>query len=226
MKRTSRKEKPSTQEQSTIESETISGTDESEVGKSSSNVRIVDVKDYHVAERTIHFFQNNHVINKPKTKSSEAEEHVKKAKSSFMIDLKTRIHKTSIDPIFLQLKIWVRNKQKDRAPEKFSPVFCEIIEQFGLLFTEDIVVIPEELKRAVVDALQFRHPGSTKMLAESSGFWWSGMKEDIKNKCITCPACMSSGKNSKYQLLYKKIIKLQELTEPGQGIQNDFLGKL
>ena len=39
------------------------------------------------------------MIDKPKTKSAEAEENLKKTEFNFMIDLKTLIQKTSVDPI-------------------------------------------------------------------------------------------------------------------------------
>ena len=136
------------------------------------------------------------------------------------------IQKTSVEIKLLQLKVCARNKQSDRAPEEFSSFYREIAERFGLLFAGDRIVVPEELKRPVVDAFHFGHPGSTKMLAESSTFWWSGMKKDIENKCSTCTACMSSGKNLKYQLPSTAKIKLPALTEPRQEIQIDSSGKL
>ena len=77
-------------------------------------------------------------------------------------------------------------KLSERAREDFSPVFSEITERFGLLFAGDRIVVPEKLKKQVVDALHFGHPGSTKMPAESNIFWWSGMNENIENKCSTC----------------------------------------
>ena len=62
-----------------------------------------------------------------------------------MIYSKTLMHKTSIDPKLLQLKICVRNKQRDRALKEFSPIFSEITKRFALLFAGDRIVIPDEL---------------------------------------------------------------------------------
>ena len=170
----------SKQEQNKNELERVSSPEESRMAKSSSNFPIVDRKDYHIAEKTIHYIQVNHVIEKPKTKNAEAKEKLEKAEFNFMIYLKTLIHKTSVDPKLLTLKLCVRNKQKERAPEQFCPVFSKIPERFGLLFAGDRIVVPEESKRPVVDALDFGHLGSRKMLAESNINWWSGMKENIK----------------------------------------------
>ena len=139
-----------------------------------SDVPIVDLKDYDIAEKKIHYIQINDVIDKAETRSAEDKKDLKKAKFNFMIDLKALKHKTSVDLKLLQLKVCVRNKQKDRAPEKYSPVFSKFVVQFDLLFAGDGIAIPHELKRPVVDALHFGHPGSTKMPAENSIFRWSG----------------------------------------------------
>ena len=143
-----------------------------------------------------------------------------------MIDLKTLIQEISVDPKSLNLKICFRNKQKEKTPDEFFPVFNGITGRFGMLFAGDMILVPEDLKRQVVDALRFERPGSTKMLAETSVFSRSGLKKYIENKCSTCTACMSSGRHLKYQLPSTEEIKLPLWTEPGKEVKNDFSGKL
>ena len=105
----------------------------------------------------------------------------------------------SVDPKLPQLKNCQRNKQKEGALEHFSSLFTKLTERFGLLLAEAKIVKPDELKKQVVDALHFGHPGSTKTLAESNIIWWTGMPKDVEEKCSTCTACMSFGKNLQYQ---------------------------
>ena len=64
------------------------------------------------------------------------------------------------------------------------------------------------------------------MTAEAKIFWWPNMLKEIEDKTKNCVACMSSGKNLKYQIPKNEIGKLKTLTEPGQEIQIDFSGKL
>ena len=104
-----------------------------------------------------------------------------------MIDLKTGIHKISVGPKLLQLKICVRNNQKNRAPEEFSSIFSEITKRCVLQLTGDMIVILDELKRPVVDALHFRHRGSTKILADINIFWSPGMKKTSKTDAARAP---------------------------------------
>ena len=73
----------------------------------------------------------------------------------------------------------VRNKQKDK-----STIFIETTERSGLLFAGDKIVIPDKLKRLVVHALHFRHPGSTK----KRGKQYNPMVRDEKKTSKTSAA--------------------------------------
>ena len=120
--------------------ENVSSTEQSETARLTACFPIVDVKDYDIAEKTFHYIQVNHMIEKPKIVSAETEENFMRAKLIFMLDIKTLIQKTSVDP----LKNCLRNNERERAPEEFSPVFTEHI---GLLFVGEKIVKPEELKK-------------------------------------------------------------------------------
>ena len=151
--------------------ENVSSTEGSEVARPTASFPIVDLKDHEIAEKkTFHYIQVNYMIEKPKIVNAEAEENLRKSEFNFMVDLKTLIHKISVDPQLLRLKICLRNDHKERAPEEISPVFIEFTKRFGLLFAGDKIVRPEELKKQVVDTLHFGHPELTKMLAESNIF--------------------------------------------------------
>ena len=120
----------------------------------------------HCRER-MHYIQLNHIIEKPKIVNAAVEENLKKAEIKFLMVLKILIHKTSVAPKLLQLKNWLWDNQKEWATEKVLPV---LTERFGLLSAGDESVILQELKKPVVDASHFVHPGSTKMLGENNKF--------------------------------------------------------
>ena len=52
--------------------ENVSSTDESEVARPTASFPIVDLKDDVMAEKTIHYIQVNHIIEKPKIVDAEA----------------------------------------------------------------------------------------------------------------------------------------------------------
>ena len=51
--------------------ENVSRTEKSEVVKLSANVPFVDLKDYDIAKKTIHYMQINHVVEEPKIKDAD-----------------------------------------------------------------------------------------------------------------------------------------------------------
>ena len=138
------------------ESESVSSTKESEVLGPGAKFTIVDSKDYDFADKTIHYIKMNHVIEKQKIKKTEVEENLRKAEFEFLVirfDIKNPIHKSPVDSKLLQLKICLQNHQKQRATEEFSQAFSDFIERFGLLFAGGKIVIPDELKKQVMEVL-------------------------------------------------------------------------
>ena len=67
--------------------EDVSSNEESEVARPTASFPIVDLKDYDITEKVIHYIQLNHIIHKPKIVNPEAEENLKKAEFNFMVDL-------------------------------------------------------------------------------------------------------------------------------------------
>ena len=198
------------------EPENVSSTKKSDVVRPRAILPIVDLEDYDIAEKTIDNLQVNHVIENPRTKNAESGENHKKAEFNFMVDSKTSTHKASVDPKSSELKICLRNNQRERDSEEFSSVFSGLTERFGLLFVSDEIFISEKLKKQLL--LHFGHPGSAKMLAERNIFWLPGMKKDIESRCSFFTAYMRSGEKLRYQLTSTKTIRLPVLTDHGQEI--------
>ena len=63
-------------------------------------------------KKPILYIQVNHMIGKPENVNAEAGENLEKAEFIFMVDLKTLIHKASVDPKLRQLKICQRKNEK------------------------------------------------------------------------------------------------------------------
>ena len=143
-----------------------------------------------------------------------------------MMDLKTLIARTAIDPELTRVRISMRREDREATPEGYKPVFGKLSIRWGLIFMDDQIVVPVDLRRQLLDILHFGHAGLTKMTAEAKIFWWPNITRDIENKAKDCAACLASGKNIKNQLPNSHYGKLKTLTEPGQEIQIDFTRKL
>ena len=103
------------------------------------NLPIVDISKYNTDEKEVKYIQINHIVGKLTSNKKIPEEHIKKAEFEFMMDLKTLITKTAIDPEL----ICVRNsmRREDRT------VFDKLSIRWGLVFVDDQIVVPIDLGR-------------------------------------------------------------------------------
>ena len=201
-------------------------TEEDSVIMRGDNLPIVDLSKYNTDGKEAKHIQINHIVGKLTANKKVTEDHIKKAEFDFMMDLKTMITKTAIDPELTRVRTSMRREDRETIPDGYRTVFDKLSIRWGLVFVDDQIVIPIDLRRRLLDILHFGHSGIMKMMSEAKIFWWPDMKKDIENKVQDCTACLTSGKNLKYQLPKKHYGKLEKLSEPGQEIQIDFIGKL
>ena len=201
-------------------------TEEDSVIMRGDNLPIVDLSKYNTDGKEAKYIQINHIVGKLTANKKVTEDHMKKAEFDFMMDLKTMIAKTARDPELTRVRTSMRSEDRETIPDGYRTVFDKMSIRWGLVFVDDQIVIPIDLRRRLLEILHFGHSGITKMMSEVKIFWWPDMKKDIENKVQDCTACLASGKNLKYQLPKKHYGKLEKLSEPGQEIQIDFTGKL
>ena len=93
----------------------------------------------------------------------------------------------------------MRRAEKNTAPEFYQPAFEKLSNKWGLTFNEDRIIVSAELRKNLLDTLQFGHAGATKMLTEAKIFLWPNMSEtEIEDRTKKCMVCMASGKNLNY----------------------------
>ena len=146
-------------------------TEEDSVIMRGDNLPIVDLSKYHTDGKEAHYIQINHIVGKIIENKKLTEENIKKAEFNFMLDLKTLISKTAIDPEMTRVRASMRREEKDTAPEGYRPVFDKLSIRWGLVFVDDQIAVPIDLRRKLIEILHFGQSGTTKMLsdAKSSG---------------------------------------------------------
>ena len=190
------------------------------------NLPIVDLSKFNTHGKEAHYIQINHIVGKLSGNKKVTKNTIKKAELEFMLDLKKLISETAIDPELTRVRESMSRKDRDTTPDGYRTVFDKLSIRWGLVFMDDQIVVPVDLRRRLLDILHFGHAGMTKMTAEAKFFWWPDINRDIENKIKDCIACLASGKNFKYQLPNNHYGKLKKLTELGREIQIDFTGKL
>ena len=83
-------------------------TEEDSVIMRGDNLPIVDLSKYHTDGKEAHYIQINHIVGKITENKKLTEENIKKAEFNFMLDLKTLISKTAIDPEMTRVRASMR----------------------------------------------------------------------------------------------------------------------
>ena len=67
--------------------------------------------------------------------------------------------------------------------------------RFGLLFYNDKIIIPENMRTTVIAMIHLEHPSALKMDQQAAAFWWPDIYQEIREKAEICPCCRASSKN-------------------------------
>ena len=168
-------------------------TEEDSVIMRGDNLPIVDLSKYHTEGKEAHYIQINHIVGRLTENKKMTEENIKKAEFNFMLDLKTLISKTAIDPEMTRVRTSMRREEKDSAPEGYRAVFDKLSVRWGLVFVDDQIAVPIDLRRQLIEILHFGHSGITKMLSDAKIFWWPEMRKDIEQRVKDCTTCLATG---------------------------------
>ena len=104
---------------------------------------------------------------------------------------------TTNDPTLLKTLVCLERQQHELIPDEYQTHKRKLSSRFGLVFIEDKIIVPKNLRATVISLLHKDHPAINKMTLAARHFWWPRMTEAIQKKCETCLPCKMSGKNIK-----------------------------
>ena len=86
------------------------------------------------------------------------------------------------------------NKKRLR---RYEQVFDQLRVEGQMLFLDERVIMPQDLRHALINAIHKGYPGRDAMLASADEFWWPEIHRQIVDTAKICPQCKESGKNLK-----------------------------
>ena len=98
------------------------------------------------------------------------------------------------------------------------------VDSNGLLYMDNRLVIPKDMRENVLRAIHFGHAGRDSMLREVADFWWGRNHREIVEKARNCQECQLAGKNLKCLKSRNEFGKITEATEPNKEIALQFAG--
>ena len=125
---------------------------------------------------------------------------------------------TTNDPSLLKTLVCVERQQHDLIPEEYQSHKKNISSWIGLVFIEDKIIVPKNLRTTIISVLHKGHLAINEMSLAARHVWWPKMTEAIQKKCETCIPCHVSGKNFKPNILYTEIITFPPLNKPNEEI--------
>ena len=149
-------------------------------------------------------------------------ERIKKAERDFALDLNLLANESAKDSKIMGTISAIENERPELIFNPYRNHQSHLITRFGLLFYNDRIVIPENIRGMMVSMLHQGHAATTKMELAAESVWWPGIYKDIRTKVEKCTACRLSGKSLITQLPTTEKFKLDLLSEPNQEIQLDF----
>ena len=128
------------------------------------NLPIVDLSKYNTDGKEAKNIQINHIVGKLTSDKKITEEHIKKEEFEFMMDLKTLIAKTAIDPELSPVRNSMRREAQEKIPDGYQTVVDKLSKRWGLVFVDNQIVVSIDLRRRLLDIIHFGHSGITKMI--------------------------------------------------------------
>ena len=90
------------------------------------NLPIVDLSKYNTDGKEAKNIKINHIVGKLTANKKITKDHIKKAEFDFMMDFKTMIAKTTIDPELTRVRTSMRREDRETFPDGYRTVFDKL----------------------------------------------------------------------------------------------------
>ena len=84
------------------------------------------------------------------------------------------------DPSLLKTLVCLERQQHDNMPEEYIMYKKKLSTRYGLVFFEDRIIVPENLRNTIISLLHKGHPAINKMSMAARHFWWPKLMEAIQ----------------------------------------------
>ena len=154
------------------------------------------------------------------------EQAVRETEKNFSTDLQLVIKENTNDASLVKFLVCLERQQHELIPEDYQTYRRKLSTRIGLVFMEDKIVLPKNLRITVINLLHNGHPAINKTTLEARHFWWPWMTEAIQKKCDSCIPGKMSGKSVKLNIPSTEKNILPPVDSPNEEINLDFSGPI
>ena len=106
----------------------------------------------------------------------------------------------------------------------FKPVFKDLRVDRELVFFENRLVIPRDMRQAVLKSIHSGHPCHDAMLESVDEVWWPQIHRQNVASAKTCKGCQSAGKDIKVIKRQSEFGTIQKAKQANEEVALDFMG--
>ncbi len=140
------------------------------------------------------------------------------------ISLAKLVEETNKDKELSLIRQAIIDGEMDHIPTHYRQKKNYLSVEFGLVFLDEMVVIPDRMQEWILQVAHGDHESSDKMREICHRVYWETKNEDISAKANNCLTCFRSGKNLKNILPKTEKDVLPKCKTVGEQIQIDFAG--
>ena len=111
-----------------------------------------------------------------------------------------------------------------RENKLFKHVFKDLRVDRDLVYYENRLIIPKDMKQAILNSIHSGHNGRDAMLGSVEEVWWPQINRQIVACAKTYPNCQKAGKNVKTIKKQNEFGKIGKPNQINEEIALDFMG--
>ena len=102
------------------------------------------------------------IVNNVTRNFKETEQAIKIVDFGLMLDLRTKISKTSTNPELNRIRAAIRKESKEHIPEAFRLAYEITFQRWGLMFKDNQTIVPTDLRKRLILTINFGDTGTIK----------------------------------------------------------------
>ena len=111
-----------------------------------------------------------------------------------------------------------------KREKQFKHVFKDLRVDRDLVYYENRLIIPKDMRQAKLNSIHGGHNGRDAMLGSVEEVWWPQINKQIVACAKTCPNCQKAGKNVKTIKKQNEFGKTRKPNQINEESALDFMG--
>ena len=184
----------------------------------SMEVPAINIKKY-LGVTGVRYIQMGQASHDRENQEWNLEETIRQAEQKFSTDLKMIATEATIDDKLQKPLVCLERRTTTQIQDEYKHYPKSLSASFGVMFYDDKIIVPENLRNTVITLLHKGHHSFNKMKHSAKPFWWPKRNKEFQQKCDECIPWKKTGRNIEPQIPMTEVNYLPTTGKPNQEIQ-------